>query len=362
MNVSATSQNAMVYLFSAEMEYFISYSVFHSSLLERIVNKLPYFFAVLCIVVPSVNAEAESRAVDLSYRAEVTEITDAAERIALWLPLPASHENQTVSNLDITGSHPYEVLMDEKYKNHFVYIEFEREAAMDAARESKPWLQINATVTRTAYNQIASTFTMHNPRGDLARYLAPDSLVPIDGPIAEEARKTVGKETLPINQAKLLYTNIVKTVKYDKSGEGWGRGDALFACSVRAGNCSEFHSLFIGEARSLNIPARFIMGFPLPIADTSGTIAGYHCWAEFYVPTKGWVPIDASEAHKHPEKREQFFGGLDEHRVEFTVGRDILLPKSVAGTVNYSIYPQLEVNGVASTQVSHTITFQNSNH
>ena len=52
-------------------------------------------------------------------------------------------------------------------------------------------------------------------------------------------------------------------------------------------------------------------------------IPGYHCWAEFQVAEYGWVPVDASEAHKRPEKREALFGGLDENRVQFTYGRDI---------------------------------------
>ena len=76
-----------------------------------------------------------------------------------------------------------------------------------------------------------------------------------------------------------LYDNIVTTLLYDKSGKGWGRGDATYACDIRTGNCTDFHSLFIGEARSLGIPARFIMGLPLPEGRSQGVIPGYHCWA-----------------------------------------------------------------------------------
>ncbi|MCK4413077.1 MAG: transglutaminase domain-containing protein [Candidatus Eisenbacteria sp.] len=68
--------------------------------------------------------------------------------------------------------------------------------------------------------------------------------------------------------------------------------------------------MFIAEARSLGIPARFIIGFSLPEGTPEGAVAGYHCWAEFHDEAAGWLPIDASEAHKHPEKAEQLFAGL----------------------------------------------------
>jgi hypothetical protein len=135
------------------------------------------------------------------------------------------------------------------------------------------------------------------------------------------------------------------SVSYDKSGEGWGRGDALYVCNTRAGNCTDFHSLFIGEARALGIPSRFIMGLPVPEDASKGSIPGYHCWAEFYIDGRGWIPIDASEANKHPEKKEAFFGGLDANRIAFTIGRDIRIPGTRGDLQNYIIYPHVEVDG-----------------
>ena len=168
-----------------------------------------------------------------------------------------------------------------------------------------------------------------------------------------------GRENHPLGQAKALYDNIVATVSYDKSGAGWGRGDALYACSARTGNCTDFHSLFIAEARSLGIPARFVMGFPVPDEGDTGTIGGYHCWAEFYVKEFGWVPIDASEAHKQPDKRQALFGGLDADRVAVTIGRDISIPGTDGELLNYVIYPYVEVDGKrhdhVTTRFSYTV-------
>jgi transglutaminase-like putative cysteine protease len=88
------------------------------------------------------------------------------------------------------------------------------------------------------------------------------------------------------------------------------------------------------------------MGFPVPLDRTEGEIGGYHCWVEFYLPERGWVPIDASEAAKHPAQRELFYGTQPADRVHFTTGRDLVLsPGSALQPLNYFIYPYLEVGG-----------------
>jgi transglutaminase-like putative cysteine protease len=130
---------------------------------------------------------------------------------------------------------------------------------------------------------------------------------------------------------------------YDKSGEGWGRGDAVWACTSKRGNCTDFHSLFIGMMRSSNIPARFEIGFPLPDSKNEGDIPGYHCWAEFYLQGTGWVPVDASEASKNPAKRDYFFGAHDDNRVFHFGPRHP--PLSVAGEPRTFHLPCAELDG-----------------
>jgi transglutaminase-like putative cysteine protease len=148
---------------------------------------------------------------------------------------------------------------------------------------------------------------------------------------------------------------------YDHDGSGWGHGDALYACTAKHGNCTDFHSLFISMARSQRIPARFEIGFPLPRDKQSGEIAGYHCWAEFYSRGLGWVPIDASDAWNQPARREYFFGHQDENRVQMTVGRDLTLsPKQDGEPLNYFVYPYVEVNGKSYANVSNHFSFEDA--
>ena len=164
-------------------------------------------------------------------------------------------------------------------------------------------------------------------------------------PILEEIHASRENDS-PAATARAIYDWVVDNVEYKKVGSGWGNGDTYWACSERYGNCTDFHALFISLARSEGIPARFEIGFPVPLDRPAGTIGGYHCWVQFYLPDQGWVPIDASEAAKHPEQRELLFGTHPADRIHFTTGRDLVFtPGSAAMPLNYFIYPYVEVGG-----------------
>ena len=134
-------------------------------------------------------------------------------------------------------------------------------------------------------------------------------------------------------------------MRYDKSGTGWGRGDAMHACDVRTGNCTDFHAYFIALSRSIGIPARFAIGATIPADKNEGTIEGYHCWAEFLADGR-WVPVDISEAWKNPKLADYYFGHNPANRFELTKGRDLVVdPEPASGPINFLVYPLLEMNG-----------------
>lgn len=311
--------------------------------------------------------QPEARIITFTYRFEVKDIPAAARQILAWVPLPVTNSRQEVLRpYQVTGNWPRKILVEPKYGNRFLQLDL----SGNGAREGRDLtIAVNFQVKRIPYRVDESTrgtsrraFTdllkVSNGTADLAWFLAPNRLVPIDGKIAEEARRVTQASNTPFSRARDLYDHIVRTVAYDKSGQGWGRGDASYACDIRRGNCTDFHSLFIGEARALSIPSRFVIGFPIPAGQTEGEIFGYHCWAEFYLQDRGWVPIDASEAWKHPEKKEELFGGLDANRIEFTVGRDIQIPESKSAPVNYVIYPHVEIDGKPYKNVKTQFTFR----
>jgi len=199
------------------------------------------------------------------------------------------------------------------------------------------------------------------PHVELARFLEPDRLVPVTGVPAQLAEQETKGATTPLEKANDIYEYVFRTMKYDKSGEGWGHGDTLWACDSKHGNCTDFHSVFISMARAEKIPARFQIGFSIPADKHSAEIPGYHCWAEFYLDSVGWVPVDISEAWKHQEKHDYFFGAHDANRMQFTQGRDLrLAPAQEGPPLNYFVYPYVEIGGKEYPNVAIAFSFEDA--
>jgi transglutaminase-like putative cysteine protease len=300
------------------------------------------------------------RRVRLTYAVRLRDLPQRPESVAAWIPLPRDHAFQTLESWALLEEYPAEQVEDEELGNGFLRLDL-TSAARHAVGSPLP-VTLEATVTRRAYSAWRRDAASSLPAPPLDRFLQPNRLVPTDGFIAAEARRVVGRTGEPLRKARRLYDHVVRTLSYDKSGEGWGLGDAVYACDARTGNCTDFHSLFIAEARSVDVPARFLIGLPLPAGETGGTIGGYHCWAEFWVDGRGWVPVDASEAHKRPELQELFFGSLDAHRVELTVGRDLDLPGAAVEDLNFVVYPHVEVDGVLHEAVETELRFRDLPH
>ena len=268
----------------------------------------------------------------------------AGQRIRVWIPMAHSDGSQEVKVLSATGDLPLKKTRESRFGNEMYYAETSK------AKQSELHFEIVYDVLRREH----LTLGIYSPHlADVSltdkerrQYLAPDVLVPVTGLPAELAAKVVSDKNDPLDKARAIYDYVFTTMRYDKTGTGWGRGDVLYACDAKKGNCTDFHSLFIAMARSQGIPARFEIGFPLPPDKHSSEIAGYHCWAEFFEPQHGWVPVDISEAWKHQEKKDYFFGAHDANRVQFTMGRDVVLsPKQDGKPLNYFVYPYVEVAG-----------------
>ncbi len=293
----------------------------------------------------------EVRTFGFRYSVAVVEIPEGARELSLWIPLPTTDRRQIVRRLDVTAPIEYRVTRDHQYGNSMIYL------SAKAPLPSKLDLQVEALIERQAFTVIPKKQRRPGEDKPAAHDREPNELIPIDGIIAEQARAATVGATTQLEKARAIYDYVTDTMTYDKSGEGWGRGDALFACATRAGNCTDFHSLIIGMARACGIPARFVMGFPLPEDKVDGEIPGYHCWAEMYIDGIGWLPMDSSQASKHPEKRGVLFGGLDAHRVQFTLGRDVQLEPRASERMNYFIYPHVEVDGVTHSKVERRFSF-----
>ena len=282
----------------------------------------------------------KTRNFKFTYGAVLTNL-EPGKSVKVWLPVATGNHDQDVEFLDI-NQEKFERTAEKKYGNALIYFEA---TASDAGEVP---IEANYLVTRREL-----TSESLEPAGDGAKsFLESSKMVPT----SDELRKIVmasagvtessdGEQAIEV--ARQLYDGVDNHMKYNKPADikGWGKGDAVWACDSKFGNCTDFHSLFISSARNLNIPSKFEIGFPIPVGSNSGTVGGYHCWAKFLADGK-WLPVDISEADKHPELKEYYFGNLSADRVMFSVGRDLeLVPANEAGPVNYLVYPYAEVDG-----------------
>lgn len=280
----------------------------------------------------------------------------AGEQVRIWIPRAHSDDFQDVKVISATGDLPLKKTRESKFGDETYY------AGTSKAKKSQLHFEIVYDVTRreriTLGVERPHLTTVSLSRKERAEYLAPDKLVPTSGLPAELAAKaTAGKKTT-LDKARAIYDYVYANMRYDKSGSGWGRGDVLWACNAKHGNCTDFHSLFISMARSQGIPARFSIGFPLPIDKQAGEIPGYHCWADFFDPQHGWIAVDISEAWQNPAKKDYFFGAQDQNRFQLTMGRDLRLnPAQDGPPLNYFVYPYVEVDGKPYPNVSNSFSF-----
>ena len=306
--------------------------------------------ALVFATIPAMAAEtSKSRHFTFHYGFSVRGV-EQGKPMQVWLPLAHSDHYQDVRVISTHGDLPLTEKREGEYGNRMLF------ASTRKADKPEYKFSIDYDVVRREHRADGPKETAS--KKELSRFEQPDKLVPVTGLPAELAAKTVDPKAPRMEQAHAIYEYVFNNMRYDKSGTGWGRGDTLFACDAKRGNCTDFHSLFISMARSQKIPARFEIGFPLPAGKHSGEIAGYHCWASFYDPAKGWVPVDISEAWKHPENREYFFGAHDDNRVQLSIGRDITLsPKQSGDQRNYFVYPYVEVGGKEFSNVALDFSF-----
>jgi len=332
-----------------------NHKIMHCTTVHFIVR---YALAVIALSGPVLTAAPpKNRSLALEYTAIVQEIAAGTWQLDFWMPVPHDDPYQQITNLEVESPKPYQISAD-ALGNRILHLR------LDHPQAGKLQVTLRFNAIRREHRQdllhVAAGSVELNTR-DVERWLKPDRLVPLDEQIRAWAREVVdaAHAKSDLEMARAIYNHVVATVKYDKSGKGWGRGDIYYACENRRGNCTDFHAIFIGYARALGIPARFVIGFPVPADRGSGQIAGYHCWAEFYAKGIGWVPVDASEAAKDPSRREYFFGAHDENRVEFSRGRDLVLNPTQAGEpLNYFVYPYAEADGKPLSAVERTVTYR----
>jgi transglutaminase-like putative cysteine protease len=292
---------------------------------------------------PGADTSSQRRAFRIRY---VTDLTDLplGETVRLWIPIPHDDPHQRIAQLQVEAPWPHTAQVESVHGNHMLYLE--GPATAPEARVTVSYEVERAEVTT---DLAAFANDGEDDRDRWSRYLAPTRLVVVDDSLRSISSRVAPPQGGTLATARAYYDHVLGEMAYDKSGEGWGRGDSLYACSAGTGNCTDFHSYFKSLCMAAGIPTRFQIGMWGDYARRPGEeyqTGSYHCWAEFYVPGRGWVPVDISEADKAPAKADYFFGSHSDNRCTLSTGRDVVLEPAQDGPpLNYFVDPYAEVGG-----------------
>lgn len=307
-----------------------------------------FFFAFLLSVKPSPAAERRvAVTVDVKLAAPVN-----AHRVRLWIPYPMSDENQQITDVAVTGNYSaLGVYREGAFGNPILYAEWNVPAngrtltySFRAARKE--------VVTKPVPGKeppIAGK--------ELGKFLAPTVPGGVEGAVKEYSRKITSGRKTTLEKAKAVYDWIVDNMRRDPGVKGCGLGDVQAILGTLGGKCADISSVFVALARAAGIPAREVFGIRLPEGKEGDMTKAQHCWAEFYLPGMGWVVVDPADVRKAilerkltleeaKPLREYYFGAVDENRIAFGTGRDIVLnPPQAGGPLNYFMYPYAEADG-----------------
>jgi hypothetical protein len=309
-------------------------------------------------------------------------VPEGAQRVRVWFVLPqedpipgdGAAPAQQVSDLHIEAPYPHRVERDSE-GNKVLYLE----ATNPKDKELKlvETFVVTRNEVRMSVDPAKTKPLSEADRAKYAQYLEANKNVVIDDEIRQLANQIVGDESNPVLAARKLYDWVLHNVDYwvkdPKNKKASPVGSTTYCLTFRTGNCTDFESLWTSLARAKGIPTRIVYGsFFKPDLNGAETDQSYHCWATFYAPGLGWVPHDVSVADMYvgempvtadnevlmrrttadgtfgvdPAKVEYYFGNMDERRMVWSIGRDLILsPKQDGEPVNALAKAYVEIDG-----------------
>ena len=279
---------------------------------------------------------------------------DKGKEVDLWVPYPYSSKVQDISGIQVTGDFAESAIYtDKKYQTPILYARWDK-----GSLSRRLQLTFNALRQEVVKRDLPEEETAWN-KNDFTKWLTPTSLGPVDGPVGELAAKiTKGKNTT-LQKAKAIYDWTCENMYRNPQTIGCGKGNVCLLLQTPGGKCTDIHSVFVALCRAAGVPAREIFGIRLGKGDMQDISSWQHCWAEFYLPGFGWVPVDPTDVIKlmlkknltledpeTAELRRYFWGAWDAYRVELATGRDLILnPPQNGNPLNTFGYPYAEVEG-----------------
>jgi transglutaminase-like putative cysteine protease len=314
-------------------------------------------------------------------------VPKGAKTVRIWLAVPQEDSYSVVRNFNVAGNYATRYARD-SWGNRVGYVDIQNPAQEQVVLKEE--FDLTRTEVRNTINAADTRPLTDQERAALAAYLQPATHVIVNDDIRKLAASITGGETNPVLAARKLYDWTYKNVNYWVKDPDHLKaspvGSTEYCLRTKTGNCTDFHSLFASLAISSGIPTRMVYGSLLkPTLNGMDVDASYHCWIQFFAPRLGWLPLDASLANIYAEdiplndknkklvelttstgyhgtdkeKVEYYFGNLDERRVVWSMGRDLIMqPPQDDGPVNSLAKMYVEVDGKQFSDWTRQFTYK----
>ena len=125
----------------------------------------------------------------------------------------------------------------------------------------------------------------------------------------DRATRSRAARARDVDKARAIYEWIVDNTQRNPKTRGCGVGDikAMLETGDLSGKCADLNALFVGLARSVNLPARDVYGLRVAKSEfgyrslgagSANVTRAQHCRAEVFLTGYGWVPVDPADVRK----------------------------------------------------------------
>ena len=274
---------------------------------------------LLCLFIQASGTQPEYSGNPKSYLATysvtITNISARMDTLEIWIPRPIEWDSQKDVKIEEVIPSPTRAYSDPVHQNGIYYWKFQNKPKKGAS------MTVSEQFTFTAYDLIydidPGCVGQYDTGSQLYRtYTKSDELIEADDPaIRAKAQQIVGDETNPYKKARLIYDWVLDHMRYQLIE---GLGGARFAFKRGYGECGDYTALFCALLRAVGVPARPVVGYWAESGQPT------HVWAEFYLPSYGWVPADPSIGDEGDPN--SYFARLDaSNRLIFSKGFNIRL-------------------------------------
>lgn len=281
---------------------------------------------------------------------------ESGKETKLWIPYAVSGKHQSVTDVKVSGDFVSSAVYTDKANGTpILFAQWGKDAA-----SRKLTYSFSVEREEVLVRDLSAKETPWS-KEEFAPYLQSTSMGPVEGEVKKLSDSiTKGKRTV-LEKAKAIYDWTCENMYRDPATVGCGKGNVCELLKKPGGKCTDISSVYVALARAAGVPAREVFGVRLGKKAQEDITAWQHCWAEFYLPGTGWVPVDPADVRKAMlvekldlkdaktrEYRDYFWGGIDPYRFQVATGRDIVLnPPQAGAPLNTFGYPYAEVGGAA---------------